>query len=350
MLPVLLVTRDDGVRDAVARLAALAGAPVQMQSPGAAARAAWKSAGLVVLGPDVVAVPGVPRRDGVVVVTEQSPDEALWHRAVAVGAQQLLTLPEGESRLLELLVAAAEPAHSRGAVVGIVGGCGGAGASTLAAGLALTAARTGAVILIDADPLGGGLDVLLGAEHRPGARWADLAGTSGRLSAAALLDALPQVDGVALLSWDRGDVIELPAKAASSVVDAASRAVPTVVVDLPRALDPAAEVCAADCDEVLLVVPTTVRASAAAVRVARRLRAVATVTGLVICDAGSPRLAPDDVGTALGLPVRAVLRRDRDVAIAARQGRPPIGRSRGTLHDCCRSLLTELATAGRVAA
>jgi secretion/DNA translocation related CpaE-like protein len=350
MLSVLLVTHDDGVRDAVARLAALAGAPVHMQSPGAAARAAWRSAGLVVLGPEVTAAPGVPRREGIVVVTEQAPDDALWQRAVAVGAQQVLTLPEGEARLLELMAAATEPSHARGAVVGIVGGCGGAGASTLAAALAVTAARTGAVILIDADPLGGGLDVLLGAEHRPGARWTDLTGTRGRLSAAALLEALPRVDGVALLSWDRGDVITLSVEAASSVIEAASRAVPAVVVDLPRAMDPAAEVCAAECDEVLLVVPTTVRAGAAAARVVRRLRTVAAVTGLVVCDAGAPRLAPDDVASALGLPVRAVLRRDRDVATAARQGRPPIARPRGPLHDCCRSVLAELAAPGRVAA
>ena len=350
MLPVLLVTRDEGVRDAVARLAALAAAPLQLQPPGAAARAVWRAAGLVVLGPDAVADPGGPRRDGVVVVTERPPDEALWQRAVAVGAEQVLTLPAGEARLLELLAAAAEPAHTRGFVLGIAGGCGGAGASTLAAGLALTAARAGAVILIDADPLGGGLDVLLGAEHRPGARWTDLAGTRGRLSAAALLDALPRLGGVGLVSWDRGDLTELPAEAAISLVDAASRAVPTVVVDLPRALDPAAQVCAAECDEILLVVPATVRASAAAVTVVRRLGPVAPVTGLVVCDAGSPRLAADDVASALGLPVRAQLRRDSDVAAAARQGRPPIVRPRGLLHECCRSLLAMLPTAGRVAA
>lgn len=62
------------------------------------------------------------------------------------------------------------------------------------------------------------------------------------------------------------------------------------------------------------------------------------------------RLAADEVAAALGLPVRAELRRDRDVAAAARQGRPPIRRPRGQLYDCCRSLLAGLQAAGRVAA
>ena len=46
--------------------------------------------------------------------------------------------------------------------VAVLGGCGGAGASTLAAGLARSALQAGrAVVLIDGDPLGGGLETIL---------------------------------------------------------------------------------------------------------------------------------------------------------------------------------------------
>ena len=62
----------------------------------------------------------------------------------------------------------------RGAAVAVVGGCGGAGASVLAAALAVTAVRHGGrALLVDCDPLGGGLDLVLGAEHVAGLRWPD---------------------------------------------------------------------------------------------------------------------------------------------------------------------------------
>jgi secretion/DNA translocation related CpaE-like protein len=349
MVPVLLVTRDAAVRDAVLRLAALVGTPVHLESPGVAARAAWRAAALVAVGADCAADPALPRRDGVVVVTDRSPDADVWQRAVAIGAEQVLVLPAAESRLLEVLAAATEPTRRRGVVIGVVGGCGGAGASTLSVALGLTASRPGSAVLIDADPIGGGLDLLLAAEHQPGARWPDLVGTRGRLSATALLDALPHVDGLAVLSWDRGNVVPLPPEAAASVLDAAVRATATVVVDLPRHLDATIERLVAGCDEVLLVVPSTVRATAAAARLMSLLTALTPRTGVVVCDTGPPRLAPADVATALGLPLRATVSLASEVASAARHGRPPLTRPRGPLHDTCRSLLVGLA-AGRAAA
>jgi secretion/DNA translocation related CpaE-like protein len=349
MVPVLLVTRDESVRDAVLRLAALVGTPVHVESPGAAARSRWRAAGLVVVGADCAADPALPRRAGVVVVTDRTPDVAAWERAVGIGAEQVLELPSAEPRLLEALAAAIEPVRPRGAVIGVVGGCGGAGASTLAVALGLTAARTGPAVLIDADPVGGGLDLLLAAEHQVGARWSDLVGTRGRLSGPALLEALPHTAGLAVLSWDRADVVPLPAEAAASVLEAAARATAAVVVDLPRHLDAGAERLIAGCDEVLVVVPATVRATAAAARIGSLLSAGTPMTGLVVCDVGAPRLAAADVATALGLRLRATVRFSSEVAAAARHGRPPPAGARGPLGDCCRTLLASL-TAGPVAA
>ena len=59
-------------------------------------------------------------------------------------------------------------------------------------------------LLVDLDPLGGGLDLLLGAERLAGLRWPDLAGARGRLGGGMLRDALPRLDGLSLLSWAGG--------------------------------------------------------------------------------------------------------------------------------------------------
>jgi secretion/DNA translocation related CpaE-like protein len=187
--------------------------------------------------------------------------------------------------------------------------------------------------------------VLLGAEHAPGARWPDLIGTRGRLSAPALLDAVPQVEGLAVLSWDRGECVGLPPEAAASVLDAATRGASTVIVDLPRQLDVVTEVLLAGCDELVLVVPATVRATAATARVVARVSGVVVAPALVVREAGAPRLAAGDVGAALGLPVRAMFDNDGAIATAAQQGKPPLSRPRGPLHECCRSVLSTLSPA-----
>ena len=89
------------------------------------------------------------------------------------------------------------------------GRSGGAGASTLAAALAQHARDAGSrAVLVDLDPLGGGLDLMLGAETATGARWDELAGITGRVDDRVLLDALPSADGLPLLSWPTDNDLE----------------------------------------------------------------------------------------------------------------------------------------------
>ena len=97
------------------------------------------------------------------------------------------------------------PAADPAAVVTVVGGRGGAGATTVSAAMALAAAREGGqVLLLDLDPYGGGIDVALGAEDVPGLRWPDLTGDRSALPG-AVVEALPRLGSLSVLSWDRGD-------------------------------------------------------------------------------------------------------------------------------------------------
>lgn len=114
-----------------------------------------------------------------------------------------------------------------GPVIAVVGGSGGVGASTFAAVLALSAPGS---VLIDLDPSGGGIDVLLGIEHTAGARWSGLQLDGGRLSPAALIDGLPRCGRSAVLA---ADTASLDPGAVDQVLGVATSAGP-VVVDLPR--------------------------------------------------------------------------------------------------------------------
>lgn len=163
----------------------------------------WESAPLVLVGDDAARrVRGAPRRDGVFLVGRDLDDPRVWQRAVEIGAEEVLTLPDAEGRLVDRIADVVEGAGRPALTVGVIGGSGGAGASTLACALALRAARAGErTILIDGDPLGGGIDVLLGGEGADGLRWPDFAGSRGRVGAGALAESLPELHALRVLSW-----------------------------------------------------------------------------------------------------------------------------------------------------
>lgn len=184
----LVCLRDPELLDDVLRLAAAGCVDVDVPADPAAARRSWSSAPLVLVGADVAeayAGARLARRPGVVLVgrgpAEGTDDVALWALAADLGADHVVFLPAAEPWLVDRFATVAAGPGEPGQVVTVVGGRGGAGASVLATALAVTASRAGArTLLVDADPLGGGLDLLLGHEEVAGLRWPDLADAAGR--------------------------------------------------------------------------------------------------------------------------------------------------------------------------
>jgi len=181
-----------------------------------------------------------------------------------------------------------------GVVLGVVGGSGGIGASTFAARLAAAAAPA---TLVDLDPVGGGLDTLLGIEQLPGARWSGLRLAGGYLDPALLAEGLPRWRSVAVLA---ADVPPTPAPAVQ-VVEVASLGGP-VVVDLPRHPCPLRDEVLPGCALVVAVVAAGVRELAAARAVLQSLPGVA-VDGVPVDG------VPVDGVPVDGVPVGVVLRR-----------------------------------------
>lgn len=339
----LLVTADPDLLDDLLRLCATGGSEPDVAVDAGAARRCWSSATLVLVGSDQLAPlarAGVLRRPGVLVVSRDLDDASVWQGAVDVGAERVLVLPDDEPRLVDALADAG--ARCDGLVVGVVGGRGGAGATTVAVGLALAAVRREqAALLVDGDPLGGGVDLVFGGERVTGLRWPDLVGTRGRLPAAALAGALPVLDGLSVLSWDRGAPEALPAEAARAVLEAARRSWDVVVVDLPRGFDDGTSAVLGLCDAVLVIVPAELRAVAAAGRVAARVAEHCRDVRLVVRSSGP--LGPKEVGASLGLPVAGTLRNEPRLRASLEDGLAPGRRPRSPLAQLGARLLTELA-------
>lgn len=346
----LLVTGDSGIHDEVIRLAAATGVRVDTAAEPDAVRHRWQEAPLVLIGADAArrcAQAGLPPRRGVAVVCRESPPPALWPAAINCGADRVVALPDGERTLVDLLADAVEPDSQPARVIAVLAGRGGAGATVLAAALAVTAARAGSQpLLADLDPTGGGIDLTLGAEDVPGLRWNDLAATSGRVSALALREALPRTHGIAVLSFGRDCPAEVSSDAVRSVISAGRRMGGPVVLDLPRHATPARTAALQLTDTALLVVPAELRAVAAAARVAAAVSSGVADVRVVVRRSGAGGaggIAAEEVAGALCLRLAGELRTEPGLAGALERGDPPARRGRGPLANLCAQLLDTVA-------
>ena len=348
--PVALV-EDDELLDEVLKLAAAAGCTVERVADPAGLRQRWSSAPLIILDPaatrDCVDI-GLPRRGSVYVVCAGPPPPDVWERAVSLGAERVIWLPEGETWLAGALADAAEaPAGTRGKVLAVVGGRGGAGASVFAVSVGLTALRGGSsVLLIDCDPLGGGLDLVLGAETDSGLRWPDMHLHDGRIAASSLHSALPgRTHGAArltMLSGAREGMAPEP-DAVSAVLEAGRRAGETVVCDLSRPMDRGAGAALERADLSIVVVPAEVRACAAAKLVTRRMIDQGAHPQLIVRGPAPGGLLAEEVADAIGIPLLTTMRPEPNLGRLLERGEfHP--RPHGPLAKAARATLRTLAT------
>jgi secretion/DNA translocation related CpaE-like protein len=178
-------------------------------------------------------------------------------------------------------------------------------------------------MLLDADPLGGGIVLVLGAEHEDGLRWGDLDHAAGTVAAGSLAEALPTHDGVAVLSWGRHGPPEVP-DAVTGVLAAGLRGFDVVVADVPRHLDAAGADLVARSVLTVGLVPEEVRSVGAARRVLARLEPHTSSVALVSV-ARSGGIGREAVSGSLDRPVIARLRHDRHLRLAVDHGHGPAG-------------------------
>jgi secretion/DNA translocation related CpaE-like protein len=340
---VLIATADEMLLDDLLRLAAAAEVTPQVENDLLGLRRCWQSPTLVVVGQDLVeplARTQPVRRSGVVVAGADADDPEAYRRALAIGAEGVFPLPGEEAALGDKLADTLDGGVRSAVTLAFVGGCGGAGATTLAAAVAVTASRRGLrTMLIDGDPLGGGIDLALGSEADQGSRWPELLNAAGRVSAVALRAALPLLNGLAVLSWDRSDVISLPPEAMRSVLGAAQRSSDLVVLDLPRRTDPAEEEAFVRATSTLVVVRRDVRSCAAASRLVAPLRDVATDLRVVASEPALNGMTAQDVADHLSLPLAVKLAHERDLPSQMDEGRfdprprSPLGRAAAEVLD-----------------
>ncbi len=339
----LLVTADQHLLDDLLRLAAAGGVEAHVAPDPVAARAHYRSAPLVIVGADQVVAcgrAGLPRRDKLIVAGYGAALDPLWELARGLGAEHVALLPQAEPWLVDRFGEQPGP-PPQGRVVAFVGGRGGAGTSTLATGLAVTAVRARLrTLLLDADPLGGGLDLILGWERRSGLRWSALAEAGPGFESSALLESLPADGDLVLLSFARDALPGVPGEVMAVTLTAARKLRDLTVVDLPRHLDDAAVLALQSVDEALLIVPADLRAVAAAGRIAATVRLHCEALSVVVRgNPGASTVTAREVARSLGLPLAAQVRHEPALCDAVERREPPAATGRGPFADSCRDLL-----------
>jgi secretion/DNA translocation related CpaE-like protein len=336
----LIATADTALAEELARLAAAAGAPVAVASSADAVLAAWPLAPVVLLGADLapaLTALAPARRPGVLLVCWAPAPPGSFRDALLVGADSVVELPAGGEQVAELLTDLGEVGRPEGAVVAVVGGSGGAGATTLACALGQVAGASSPALVVDLDPIGPGCDVQLALDDAPGVRWDSLGTASGRLSGRSLREAVPRRDGVGVLGFPPLPCALAPG-AVREALSAARRGHDTVVVDLPRHGDLVPETLARATLTVVVVVPTPAGVGSAARWVARL--ADRSRVGLVVRGRCPD---PGRVAVTVDAPVLAVMAPQRGLAEAVDLGLGPVRSRRGPLARAARSVLADVA-------
>ncbi|HEX5199688.1 MAG TPA: septum site-determining protein Ssd [Actinoplanes sp.] len=350
----LVVTADQELLDDLVRLAAAGGTEVVVAADPLSAGPAVTAAPMVVFGADVVVAclrAGLPRHSRTVIVARRKWPPGVDAVAERLGEVHVCLLPDGEAWLVDRFASLPHSDPPLARTIAVIGGSGGAGASILAGGLAVTAVRAGhRTLLVDGDPLGGGLDVLLGWEAQDGLRWPALAQAGGRVDPPGLLRALPQRGDLVLLSFARDGSASVPSEAMAAALHAGRRARDVIVADLPRRLDDPSVLALQTADRAVLVVRPELRALAGARGVAQAIRVHRGDLAVVVRGPAPVPLPPREVAKALELPLAGVLRAEPDMLVEIENGKGPAHAARGRLAALCRELLDNLLHERRSAA
>jgi secretion/DNA translocation related CpaE-like protein len=319
----LTLIAESALRDEVDRVAAAAGIrAVHLDPAGPPARKTWLAAATVVVDAGAAlrcSEAGLPRRPAVFLCALGEPTADTLKAAISVGAHDVLSMPGQAGELVrglsDLGDAAGDSARKHYAgTVAVVAGRGGAGASLFAAALAHELPpHAGGPLLVDLDPWGGGIDLLLGQETTPGLRWPDLAVGGGRLHWPAVRAALPGHRGITVLSGTRA-AHEPSAVAVDAVLDAARRGGVTTVCDLPRRLTDATVTALVAADLVVLITQCDVRSCAATAAMVPALTELNPNVGLVVRGPSPGGLRAGDIADLAKVPLLAAMRPEPMIA------------------------------------
>lgn len=303
----LLVTAEPILREAVEAAALALDADLVVADDPAEARRRWGGVETRLLGADLVAALAEVSAGASDTYIIGSDPETLV-RASAELSLPVLRLPQDQPKLATIL---ASKVQSSAKIVSLSGVSGGLGVSSTAVALSCELAKRGLRAALVELVAGGGIDLLFGAETRPGWRWSDLAAARGELGDVG--DELLKAESVSILAMGREPGSAPEDTAVMAVLTSLARSYDYVVVDSPAGWQaPAGFLCV----EIVLV-GGDVRGVAAAQQAGQLGSGSA---GLAVRVGPGRDIPAQSVADAVGLPLIGNLRADPTVPKLAATG------------------------------
>lgn len=228
-----------------------------------------------------------------VLVTESVPATESYRIAIRQGANDLLELPKESAALLQKLSELENHKQTKAKTIGVISGSGGAGASTTASMAAWGLKRKFQTVLVDLAPNGGGVDVIFGLERNPASRWRDFVNSQGEIPVRTFQNELPTIEGLALMSHDRGMLEEnllTNKKVLSSLLQAYELAI--IDIDLNKIKN-------LNFQDLVIVCTNTVRSVAAAVSRVEEIKNLGFLPKLFVRELPGGDVNPEKISQTL---------------------------------------------------
>lgn len=335
---VLLMTNDAALAREVRRVAAGIAVPVAVHADPLTAMVPWQEATLVIVGGDCAVAASrlhPSRRSGVLVLSPGDATPEVFRSAFDLGAARVVELPTSHDWLVDALAESGSPQAKRGKTVGFISAAGGSGGSSLAVATACVGARSLATVLVDLDPVGIGVERLIGHDGASVTTWGTLG--VGGLAPQAFRDALPSHHGVRLVGFGSSPPQEVARSASATVLSACPQVFDLTVVNLPRPPGAAAREAVERCDLVVVTAPQSVAAALSGHRLVASLPASAHV--VLVTRSGPRVLEPAAVAEALELPLLESVSDQRGLDEVLAGGMAPLTSRGPGLRQAARAVL-----------
>lgn len=332
MIDVLLIANDQGLITEIQKITAVTGCKLKVTTQASPIEVNNSSTVLIDANLDI----SINHHD-VVLITAGKPGTEIWQRAVATGAKYVAFLPDAREWLIQNLI---PKANKNAKVIGVIGASGGIGASLLASLIATDYAKSKcSVLLTELSKTSGGLDVLWGIEDTKGLRWSDLASNKKLFFNQDFLRALPTSHGVAILSTDAKNLnVEF---GILNKIEQLQKCVDVLVIDLANPENSDFAETLEFCDELILVVGSTIRSVSAANQL-KLIYPKLLKSKLVVRNLSGTGLAALNIAKTLDLKLAGEITSDLKIVEQLEQGISPAQISTGSISKAIADIRVEL--------